>query len=313
LGVQIIWEFGSRCARFGWTAEWDQLARLFDPLLCGVEVLKPRDDGLRRRRERLCGDIAIAELFLERFECRLGLGTRQLDPLLLEATLEVLLRAQREGQVAFSFAALLVERAQRGLVFLRGLPRALEFLLECRELVSRLLCFGLLSSHRGDCARAPRNLLGNDVVPTPALPYSSLPEPLPSRTVVGALRQSRPLAPTRSPGDEERLPLASRSFASPRSRTLSRDTSKEARTVPNLDLFIYRDFDTLDVELDVGDNAAERLGMDFRDLYVVAVGPPIHKGRDKTVVLASEARPEMMQEIKRFFAEPSDKPNVENT
>jgi hypothetical protein len=41
--------------------------------------------------------------------------------------------------------------------------------------------------------------------------------------------------------------------------------------VPNLDLFIYRDFDTLDVELDVGDNAAERLGMDFRDLYVVAV------------------------------------------
>jgi hypothetical protein len=72
--------------------------------------------------------------------------------------------------------------------------------------------------------------------------------------------------------------------------------------VPKLDLFIYRDFDSLDVELDVGDNAAEKLGIEFKGLHVVAFGPPIHEGRDKTVVLAAEARPEMMQDLKTFFA-----------
>ncbi len=37
-------------------------------------------------------------------------------------------------------------------------------------------------------------------------------------------------------------------------------------------------------------------------LYVVAVGPGVHKGR-RTVVLAHEHRPEMMQELKAFFAQ----------
>jgi hypothetical protein len=72
--------------------------------------------------------------------------------------------------------------------------------------------------------------------------------------------------------------------------------------VPKLDLFIYRDFDSLGVELDVGDNAAEKLGIEFKGLHVVALGPPIHEGRDKTIVLAAEARLEMMQELKTFFA-----------
>jgi hypothetical protein len=76
--------------------------------------------------------------------------------------------------------------------------------------------------------------------------------------------------------------------------------------VPKLDLFTYRDFDTLDVELSVGDNAAERLGSEFKGLHVVALGPPIHEGKDLTVVLASEHRPDRMQELKAFF-KPSGK------
>jgi hypothetical protein len=71
--------------------------------------------------------------------------------------------------------------------------------------------------------------------------------------------------------------------------------------MPKLDLFIYRDFDSLDVKLDVGDNAAEKLGMEFKGLYVVAFGPPIHGGKEETVVLASEHRPDRMQAIKSFF------------
>lgn len=71
--------------------------------------------------------------------------------------------------------------------------------------------------------------------------------------------------------------------------------------MPKLDLFTYRDFDTLDVELSVGDNAAERLGSEFKGLHVVALGPPIHEGKDLTVVLASEHRPDRMQELKAFF------------
>jgi hypothetical protein len=76
--------------------------------------------------------------------------------------------------------------------------------------------------------------------------------------------------------------------------------------VPKFDLFTYRDFDSLDVELDVGDNAAEKLGFEFRGLHVVALGPPLHDGKDATVVLASEQSPERMQELKRFFAGPGD-------
>jgi hypothetical protein len=69
-----------------------------------------------------------------------------------------------------------------------------------------------------------------------------------------------------------------------------------------LDIFTYHEFDSLDVELDVGDNAAEKLGFEFQDLHVVAIGPPIHDGKDATIVLASEHRHGQMQELKTFFA-----------
>ena len=76
--------------------------------------------------------------------------------------------------------------------------------------------------------------------------------------------------------------------------------------MPKFDLFTYRDFDSLDVELDVGDNAAEKLGFEFKGLHVVALGPPIHEGKDATVVLGSEHRPERMRKLQRFFAAPSE-------
>ena len=76
--------------------------------------------------------------------------------------------------------------------------------------------------------------------------------------------------------------------------------------MPKFDLFTYREFDSLDVELDVGDNAAEKLGLEFKGLDVVALGPPIHDGNDATIVLGSERRPERTSELQRFFAAPSD-------
>ena len=80
--------------------------------------------------------------------------------------------------------------------------------------------------------------------------------------------------------------------------------------MPKFDLFTYRDFDSLDVELELGDNAAEKLGFEFKGLRVVALGPPIRGGKDATVVLASEQRAERMTELKRFFARPGDEPDV---
>lgn len=74
--------------------------------------------------------------------------------------------------------------------------------------------------------------------------------------------------------------------------------------MPKIDLFTYREFDSLDVELEVGDNAAEKLGFEFKGLLVVALGPPIHDGKDATVVLASQHRLERMKELERFFAAP---------
>ena len=73
--------------------------------------------------------------------------------------------------------------------------------------------------------------------------------------------------------------------------------------MPNLDLFHYVDFDSIDAGLAVGDDAGEKLGEDFEGLYVVAVGPPIHKGRKATVVVAHEHRRDRMQELERFFGE----------
>jgi len=81
--------------------------------------------------------------------------------------------------------------------------------------------------------------------------------------------------------------------------------------MPKLDLFTYRDFDSLGVELEVGDNAAEKLGFEFKGLQVVALGPPIHDGKDATVVLASAHRPDQMKELKRFFAGRSAEPDLE--
>jgi hypothetical protein len=80
--------------------------------------------------------------------------------------------------------------------------------------------------------------------------------------------------------------------------------------MPKFDLFIYRDFDSLDVELDLGDSAAQKLGFEFKGLHVVAIGPPIRDGKDATIVLASERRPERMKELTRFFEGPRDEPNV---
>jgi hypothetical protein len=76
-------------------------------------------------------------------------------------------------------------------------------------------------------------------------------------------------------------------------------TTREV-AVPALDLLQYRDFDSIDVDLNVGDNAGEKLGSGFEGLYVVAVGPPLHEGKDATVVLAHEHRPERMQELKNL-------------
>ena len=68
-----------------------------------------------------------------------------------------------------------------------------------------------------------------------------------------------------------------------------------------LDLLVYHDMtDTFDQSLEVGDSAGEKFGEKFHGLYVVATGAGIHPGR-RTVVLASEHRPEMAQDLKRYF------------
>jgi hypothetical protein len=69
-----------------------------------------------------------------------------------------------------------------------------------------------------------------------------------------------------------------------------------------IDLLVYRDLtDPIHEKLpSVGDDAAEWLGEEFRGMYVVAVGPPIHEGKDATVVLGAEYRPELAQGLKRF-------------
>ena len=76
--------------------------------------------------------------------------------------------------------------------------------------------------------------------------------------------------------------------------------------MPNLDLLIYRDFDSVDVDLEVGDDAQQKLGSGFNGLHIAAVGPPIHDGKDYAVVLAAETRPTMMQRLKGFFGPRQD-------
>jgi hypothetical protein len=144
LGLQITMELRASGTLVGWaSAEQDGLPSVFRILLCRLDVLKPRHWGLHCRCEFLRGYVASLERPLECFECRLSLDTCQLDPLFFEALLEVLLRAQREREATFSFAALLIELAQRSVNFLRVLRRAFELLLERLELL-----FGLVRSDR---------------------------------------------------------------------------------------------------------------------------------------------------------------------
>jgi len=141
-GLQTTWELGSSGAGLGRTvAELDGLPGAFRTSLCCVEVLEALGDGLSRRRKLLRGDIAVFERSFEGFKRCLSFGTRQLLPLLLEVALKVFLRPHGEAQATFSFAALLLERAQCGLTFLSRLPRGFELLLERRELI-----FGLVGS-----------------------------------------------------------------------------------------------------------------------------------------------------------------------
>ena len=142
LCLQTTWELGGRGAGLGRTvAELDGLPCALRTSLCCVEVLEAHGYGLSRRRKLLRGDVTVFERSFERFKRRLGFGTRQLLPLLLEVALEVFLRANGEAQATFSFTALLLERAQCGLTFLSRLPRGLELLLERRELVFGLVSF----------------------------------------------------------------------------------------------------------------------------------------------------------------------------
>lgn len=72
--------------------------------------------------------------------------------------------------------------------------------------------------------------------------------------------------------------------------------------MPNIDLLQYRDLNDYshDGLPSVGQNAAEWFGKGFEGLYVVAVGAPIHPGKDATVVLAHESRPELAQGLKAY-------------
>jgi hypothetical protein len=66
--------------------------------------------------------------------------------------------------------------------------------------------------------------------------------------------------------------------------------------MPNYDLLIYRDFDSIDIELHLG-TPASAIGPG-EDMHVVAIGPPIHSGKDATVVLAhGSRRMERIQEV----------------
>jgi len=57
--------------------------------------------------------------------------------------------------------------------------------------------------------------------------------------------------------------------------------------MPTYDLLVYHDFtDTINDRLTSGDDAGEKLGDKFAGMRVVAVGSPVHEGRDATVILA---------------------------
>lgn len=65
----------------------------------------------------------------------------------------------------------------------------------------------------------------------------------------------------------------------------------ELHTMPNYDLLIYRDMTdhVNETPPSVGDRA------DFLaepEMYVAAIGPPIHEGKDATIVLKHDHRPD---------------------
>jgi hypothetical protein len=67
-----------------------------------------------------------------------------------------------------------------------------------------------------------------------------------------------------------------------------------------LDLLVYHDMTAYtDTNLTVGADAGVELGEPFAGYHIVAVGPPIHEGKDRTVVLAFGARP--MTEIQALL------------
>jgi hypothetical protein len=70
----------------------------------------------------------------------------------------------------------------------------------------------------------------------------------------------------------------------------------------NYDLLIYHDFsDTFDKSIAVGDSARV---LGFEDLHVVALGPPLHGSKDRTIVLAHGARP--MRKIQELLDLPRE-------
>ena len=59
-----------------------------------------------------------------------------------------------------------------------------------------------------------------------------------------------------------------------------------------LDLLVYHDMtDYTGAKLNRGADAGLEFGPTFADYHIVAVGPPIHPGKDATVVLAHNTRP----------------------
>jgi hypothetical protein len=69
----------------------------------------------------------------------------------------------------------------------------------------------------------------------------------------------------------------------------------------NYDVLVYHDFvdTTRDTPLAVGADAHVGLGFEH-GLHVVAVAPPIHEGKDATIVLANHDRP--MADVQKRLA-----------
>lgn len=73
-----------------------------------------------------------------------------------------------------------------------------------------------------------------------------------------------------------------------------------ARQRVGIDLFVYHDLtDNVGADLSLGADAGVELGDLFAGYHVVAVGEPIHSGKDVTVVLAFGNRP--MDEIQALL------------